>query len=53
MWAWKHPHNDGTLTYTKLTGDVQMFDVDFGYEPDKIVLHDITLYANPGQKLPL
>lgn len=51
MWAWKHPHNDGTLTYTKLTGDVQMFDVDFGYEPDKIVLHDITLYANPGQKI--
>ena len=51
MWAWKHPHNDGTLTYTKLTGDVQMVDVDFGYEPDKIVLHDITLYANPGQKI--
>lgn len=51
MWAWKHPHTDGTLTYTKLTGDVQMFDVDFGYEPDKIVLHDITLYANPGQKI--
>ena len=51
MWAWKHPHNDGTLTYTKLTGDVQMFDIDFGYEPDKIVLHDITLYANPGQKI--
>lgn len=51
MWAWKHPHVDGSLTYTKLTGDVQMFDVDFGYEPDKIVLHDITLYANPGQKI--
>ncbi len=51
MWAWKHPHGDGTLTYTKLAGDVQMFDVDFGYEPNKIVLHDITLYANPGQKI--
>lgn len=51
MWAWKHPHGDGTLTYTLLTGDVQMFDVDFGYEENKIVLHDISLYANPGQKI--
>lgn len=51
MWAWKHPHGDGTLTYTLLTGDVQMFDVDFGYEKNKIVLHDISLYANPGQKI--
>lgn len=51
LWAWKHPHGDGTLTYTKLAGDVQMFDVDFGYTDDKIVLHDISLYANPGQKI--
>lgn len=51
MWAWKHPHQDGTVTYTKLAGDVQMFDVDFGYTEDKIVLHDVSLYANPGQKI--
>ena len=51
MWAWKHPHHDGTLTYTKLEGDVRMYDVDFGYNPDKIVLHNITLYARPGQKV--
>jgi len=52
MWAWKHPHQaDGTITYTKQTGDVRMFDVDFGYEPNKIVLHNITLYAEPGQKI--
>ncbi len=51
MWAWKHPHADGTVSYTKLTGDVQMFDVDFGYEEDKLVLHDVTLYANPGEKI--
>lgn len=51
IWAWKHPHGDGTLTYTKLTGDVRFFDVDFGYNEDKIVLHDVTLYAEPGQKL--
>ncbi len=52
MWAWKHPHSaDGTVTYTKLTGEVQMFDVDFGYEPNKTVLHNITLYAEPGQKV--
>lgn len=51
IWAWKHPHQDGSTTYTKLAGDVQMFDVDFGYTPDKLVLHDITLYANPGQKI--
>ena len=51
MWAWKHPHHDGTLTYTKLEGDVRMYDVDFGYTPDKIVLHNITLYARPGQKV--
>ncbi|MEG2935281.1 MAG: ABC transporter ATP-binding protein [Clostridium sp.] len=51
IWAWKHPHGDGTLTYTKLTGDVRFFDVDFGYNEDKIVLHNVTLYAEPGQKL--
>ena len=51
-WAWKHPHKaDGTITYTELKGDIQMFDVDFGYVPDKIVLHNVTLYANPGQKI--
>ena len=50
LWAWKHPHKaDGSITYTKLQGDVRMFDVDFGYEPEKPVLHDITLYAEPGQ----
>ncbi|MBR2499432.1 MAG: ABC transporter ATP-binding protein [Clostridia bacterium] len=50
-WAWKHPHKDGTLTYTELKGDIQMFDVDFGYVPDKIVLHNVSLYAHPGQKI--
>ena len=51
IWAWKHPHEDGTITYTKLTGDIRMFDVDFGYTPNKIVLHNVTLYAEPGQKV--
>ena len=51
MWAWKHPHQDGTTTYTKLTGDVRFFDVDFGYNEEKIVLHNVTLYAAPGEKL--
>ncbi len=50
-WAWKHPHGDGTLTYTELRGDITMHEVDFGYVPEKTVLHDVTLYANPGQKL--
>ena len=50
-WAWKHPHHDGTVTYTKLEGDVRMMDMDFEYEPGKPVLHDITLYAKPGQKV--
>ena len=50
-WAWKHPHHDGTLTYTELKGDIVMLDVDFAYEPDKPVLHDISLYAHPGQKV--
>ncbi len=51
IWAWRHPHQDGTLTYTRLAGDVRMFDVDFGYTPEKIVLHNISLYAEPGQKI--
>ncbi|MDR1747700.1 MAG: ABC transporter ATP-binding protein/permease [Spirochaetaceae bacterium] len=51
LWAWKHPHGDGTLTYTKLEGDVRFFDVDFGYTADKIVLHNISLDAKPGEKL--
>lgn len=51
VWAWKHPHGDGTTTYTKLAGDVRLFDVDFGYVPDKIVLHNIDIYAEPGQKI--
>ncbi len=50
-WAWKHPHGDGTLTYTPLSGDVRFFDVDFEYETGKPVLHNITLYAEPGQKV--
>ena len=50
-WAWKHPHTDGTLTYTELKGDITMFNVDFGYVPEKTVLHDVTLYAHPGQKI--
>ena len=52
MWAWKHPHQaDGSVTYTKLQGDVRLFDVDFEYEEGKPVLHNITLYAKPGQKV--
>lgn len=51
VWAWKHPHKDGTLTYTKLIGDVRLHDVDFGYVEDKMVLHNITLYAEPGTKV--
>lgn len=52
VWAWKHPHkSDGTVTYTRVTGDVRMYDVDFGYEENKTVLHNITLYAEPGQKI--
>ena len=50
-WAWKHPHHDGSLTYTLLRGDVRMVDVDFGYKPEKTILHDVTLYAEPGQKV--
>ncbi len=50
-WAWKYPKDDGTLEYVPLRGDVRFFEVDFGYEPDRTVLHDISLYAKPGQKL--
>ena len=51
MWAWKHPHGDGSVTYTPLRGDVRIENMDFGYVPEKTVLHDITLYAEPGQKV--
>jgi ABC-type multidrug transport system, ATPase and permease components len=52
LWAWKHPHTaDGSITYTLLQGDIRMFDIDFGYVSDKIVLHDVSLYAKPGQKI--
>lgn len=50
-WAWKHPHGDGSLTYTLLKGDVQMVDVDFGYTAEKLVLKNVSVYANPGQKV--
>lgn len=52
LWAWKHPHSEnGSVTYTKLTGDVRMNQVDFGYDEGKTVLHDVTLFAEPGQKV--
>ena len=51
LWAWKHPHGDGTVTYTKLTGRVVLDDVDFGYVPEKTVLHNVTLTAEAGQKV--
>ena len=51
LWAWKHPHSDGTLTYTELKGNVVLDDVDFGYVPEKPVLHNIDIYAEPGQKI--
>ena len=51
-WAWKHPHKaDGSVTYTELKGDITMTNVDFGYVPEKTVLHDVTLYAHPGEKI--
>ena len=51
-WAWKHPHQaDGTITYTELKGDIRLFDVDFGYFKEKLVLHDVSIYAKPGQKI--
>ena len=51
LWAWKHPHSDGTTSYQRLEGDVVLRDVDFGYEENKVVLHDINIYARPGQKV--
>ena len=52
LWAWKHPHTaDGSVTYTPLRGDVRFFDVDFGYRPEKTVLHNVSIYAEPGQKI--
>ena len=51
LWAWKETAADGTVKYTELKGDVRFFDVDFGYAPDKTVLHDVNLYAEPGQKV--
>ena len=51
QWAWKHPHSDGSVTYTPLRGDVRFIDMSFGYNPDKIVLNKLNLYAKPGQKL--
>ena len=51
LWAWKHPHQDGTLTYTELKGDIVLTEVDFGYVPEKTVLHDVSIYARPGEKI--
>ncbi len=51
LWAWKHPHQDGTITYTELKGDIVLTDVDFGYVPEKTVLHNVSLYARPGEKI--
>ena len=51
VWAWKHPHSDGTVTYSRMLGDVVFEDVDFGYKKDKIVLHDINMFAKPGEKI--
>ena len=51
LWAWKHPHEDGSVTYTQLEGKVDLYDVDFGYTPEHIVLHDVTIHAKPGQKV--
>ncbi len=50
-YAWKHPHHDGTVSYVKMQGDVRMADVDFGYVPEKMILHGVTVYAEPGQKV--
>ncbi len=51
LWAWKHPHSDGTVTYTELHGEVELFDVDFGYTDEKLVLHNISIHAKQGQKI--
>ena len=50
-WVWRHPHEDGTVTFVPLKGDVRFYDVDFAYKPDKVVLHNVSLYAKPGQKI--
>ena len=50
-WAWKHPHHDGRIEYIELKGHIELLDVDFGYEEGKPVLHDISIYAKPGQKI--
>lgn len=51
LYAWKHPHQDGSITYTELKGDIILDDVDFGYVPEKLVLHDVDIYAHPGEKI--
>ena len=51
VWVWRHPHQDGTITYTPLKGDVRFYDVDFAYRPDKLILKNVSLYAKPGQKI--
>ena len=51
IWAWKHPHHDGSIEYVELKGHIELTNVDFGYEENKMVLHDISLYAKPGQKI--
>lgn len=51
LYAWRHPHGDGTLTYTKLKGDIVLDHVDFGYNPGRIILHDVSIYARPGEKI--
>lgn len=51
VWVWRHPHEDGTVTFVPLKGDVRFYDVDFAYKPDKVVLHNVSLYAKPGQKI--
>ena len=51
IWVWRHPHEDGTVTFVPLKGDVRFYDVDFAYKPDKVVLHNVSLYAKPGQKI--
>ncbi len=50
-WAWRHPHGDGTVTYTPLRGEIRFYDVDFGYDENQLVLHNVSLYAQPGQKV--
>ena len=51
LWAWKYPHEDGTVSYTKVAGDVRFASVDFAYNPDKMILHNVTLFGKPGQKI--